>query len=92
MGTIGISGRADLSPVYAGIFHWLQHLRAGLAASNAQAREEAMDHPPRATVVDPLRMESMEMLDYKRFGHPWRPWNTAIFSRRSPRTLYGMTY
>lgn len=101
MGTIWISGRADLSPVYAMIFRrlrslgadWVYHfpelrlvdlgalgtesdqppryslseaaaaevrarkreanlegLRAEVAASNAQAREKAMDHPPPVTV------------------------------------------
>lgn len=101
MGTAWISGRADLTPVYAMIFHrlrsvgadWVYHfpeiflvdfsahreedpqsmsyslsegaatelnahkqraelerLRADLAASNARAREEAMDHPPPAIV------------------------------------------
>lgn len=101
MGTIGISGRADLTPVYAMIFRrlrvlggdWIYHfpeihvvdlrgvraeneqaesysvtdgaaaelkaqrdeaeferLRAELAASNARAREEALDQPPPAVV------------------------------------------
>jgi hypothetical protein len=69
----------ELDSVLDGILRWLSARRKpGPMAIRSPLCEEAASEPC--------------PIAYRRLGQRWRPWNTAMISRRSPRARYGMTY